>query len=50
MEVLIDTHYFNEFWEAKSSQFLKKIIANQSAIDMNLLKKAWRTLNCTQKQ
>ena len=30
VEVLIDTHFFNEFSETKSSRFLKKIIANQS--------------------
>ena len=48
-EVLIDTHFFNETWETKSSLFLKKVIANQSATDMSLLKKTWRTLNCTPK-
>ena len=49
VEVLIDTRFFNEFWETKSSLFLKKVIANQSAIDMSLLKRTWRTLNCTPK-
>ena len=48
-EVLIDTHFFNETWETKSSLFLKKVIANQSAIDMSLFKKTWRTLNCSPK-
>ena len=28
VEVLIDTHFLNEFSETKSSMFLKKIIAN----------------------
>mgnify|MGYP004675066817 CR=1 FL=1 len=45
VEVLIDTHFFNEFWKTKSSLFLKKVIASQSAIDTRLLKKTWRTLN-----
>ena len=49
VEVLIDAHFFNEFWESKSSQFLKKVIDNQGSIDMNILKRAWRTLNCTPK-
>ena len=44
--VLIDTHFFNEFSETKSSQFLKKVIAHQSTIEMRLLKKTWRTINC----
>ena len=47
--VLIDTHFFNEFWETKSSLFLKKVIAHQRLIDVNLFKKTWRTLNCTPK-
>ena len=49
VEVLIDTHHFNDFSETRSSGFLKKVIANQSSIDMRLLKKTWRTLNCTPK-
>ena len=49
VEVLIDTYFFNEFSETKSSLFLKKIIANQSAIEVTLLKRAWRTLNCSPK-
>ena len=28
VEVLIGTHFFNEFSETKSSQFLKKVIAH----------------------
>ena len=46
MEVLVDTH-FDEFSETKSSLFLKKGISNQSVIETTLLKKTWRTLNCT---
>ena len=46
VEVLFDTYFFNEFWETKSSQFLKKVIAAQGSIEMRLLKKTWRTLNC----
>ena len=49
VEVLIDTHFFNEFSETKSSMVLKKIIANQNVIDTTLLKKTWRKLNCTPK-
>ena len=49
VNVLIDTHFFNEFAETKSSQFLKKVLANQSSIDMNLLKRTWKKLNCSPK-
>ena len=49
MEVLVDTHFFDEFSESKSSSFLKRIVANQTAIDIRLLKKVWKTLNCTPK-
>ena len=49
VEVLIVTHFLNEFYETKSSSFLKKVIANQGSIAMNLFKKTWRTLNCTPK-
>ena len=49
MGVLVDTHFYNKFSESKSSSFLKRIVANQSAIDIRLLKKAWKTLNCTPK-
>ena len=45
VEVLVDTHFFNEFSETKSSLFLKRVIANQGSIEMSLLK-TWRTLNC----
>ena len=50
VEVLIDTHFFNDFSETKSSAFLKKVIAaHQSAIDLHLFGKTWRSLNCTLK-
>ena len=49
VEVLIDTHFFNEFSKTKSSTCLKRVIANQSMIEMRLFKKTWRTLNCTPK-
>ena len=47
VEVLIDTHFFNEFAETRSSLFLKKVIAHQNAIDARLLKTTWRSLNCS---
>ena len=49
VEVLIDGHFFNEFSETKSSMFLTNVLSHQSAIDMGLFKKSWRTLNCTPK-
>ena len=49
VEVLIDTHFFDEFSETKSSLFLKKVIANQGSIDVRLFKKVWKSLNCTPK-
>ena len=49
VEVLIDTHFFNQFSETKSSLFLKRVLANQSAIETKLFKRTWRTLNCTPK-
>ena len=49
LEVLIDSHFFNEFSETKSSAFLKKVIENQSSIDVRLLKRMCWTLNCTPK-
>ena len=42
-------HFFNEFSETKSSAFLKKIVANQGAIEMILFKRTWMSLNCTPK-
>ena len=47
VEVLIDTHIFNEFSETKSSGFLKKVISNQNTIDVRIFTKTWRSLNCT---
>ena len=47
VEVLIDTHFFNQLSESKSSHFVKKVTAHQSTIEMNLLKKTWRTINCS---
>ena len=47
VEVLIDTHFFDEFSGTKSSAFLKKAIENQSSIDVRLFKRTWRTLNCS---
>ena len=49
VEELIDTHFFNEFYETKSSSFLKRVVENQGWIEMRLLKRTWRTLNCTPK-
>ena len=43
------TLFFFEFWETKSSQFLKKVIAQQSAVEMSISKKTWRKMNCTHK-
>ena len=47
--LLIDTRFFNEFSETKSSSFLKNVIANKNTIDLNLFKRTWRSLNCTPK-
>ena len=49
VEVLIDTHFFNEFYDTKSSIFLKSVIENQCWIEMRLFKRTWRSLNCTPK-
>ena len=49
VDVLIDTHFFNQFSQTKSSVFLKNAISHQGSIEMRLLKKSWRTLNCTPK-
>ena len=46
---LLDTHYFNEFCKTKSSLCLKRVIDNQSVIDVGLFKRTWRSLNCTPK-
>ena len=34
VEVLIDTHFHDEFSETKSSLFLKKVVENRNLIDM----------------
>ena len=39
VEVLIDTHFFNEFYDTKSSIFLKRVLENQGSIEMRLFKK-----------
>ena len=49
VEILIDTHFFNRFWETKSSSFLKRVIENQRTIEVRLLKKTRRTLNYSPK-
>ena len=49
VEVLVDTHFFNQFSETKSSLFLKRVISNQSSLDMKVFKRTWRTLNCSPK-
>ena len=49
VEVLIDTHFFDQFSKTRSSLFLKKVVSNQGAIEMNLLKKTWSSLNCSPK-
>ena len=48
VEVLVGIHFFAAF-EQSSSLFLKRLVSNQKSINMNLLMKAWRTLNCTLK-
>ena len=47
--VVVDMHFYNAFSERKSSQFLQKVMDNQRVIDTSILKKTWRTLNCTPK-
>ena len=49
VDVLVVTHYFNEFSETKSSTFLKKVIENRNVIDTRLFKKTRRSLNCSPK-
>ena len=49
VEVVIDTHFYDEFPKTNSSGFLKTIYTNQSSIEINLLRKTWRTLNCSPK-
>ena len=47
VEVLIDSHFFNEFEEIKSSSFVLKVITNKSVIDLNIYKRTRRSPNCT---
>ena len=49
VEVLIDTHFFNEITETKSSQFQKKVLANQGVIEVRVFRKTSRSLNCSPK-
>ena len=42
-------HFFDEFSETKPSLFLKNVIENRSSIDVMLIKRTWRTPNCTPK-
>ena len=49
VDILIDTHFFNEFLKTKSSTFLKKVLENRNAIDARLFRRTWRTLNCSPK-
>ena len=49
VEVLIDTHFFDELSATKSWLFLKKDVSNQGSVERSLLKKRWRTLNCSPK-
>ena len=37
VEILIDTHFFNELEETQSPTFLKTVIENQNAIERKLL-------------
>ena len=48
VEVIIDTHFI-VFYETKSCQFLKTVIACHGSIDARLFKKTWRSLNCSPK-
>ena len=49
IDTLIDMHFYDEFSATKSSLFLKKIVSNQGSVEISLLKKTWRTLNCSPK-
>ena len=49
VEVLIDTHFFDEFSGTRSGSFLNKLVDKQGPVDIRLLRKAWRTLNCSPK-
>ena len=49
VDVLNDTHFFDQFYEKKSKKFLKNVVENQNTIDISLLRKSRRSLNCTPK-
>ena len=49
VEALVDTHFFNQFSQTKSSTFLKKVLENQGSIDLRLFRRTWRTMNCSPK-
>ena len=49
VDVLVDTHFFNQFSQTKSSTFLKKVLENQGSIDLRLFRRTWRTMNCSQR-
>ena len=49
VDVLIDTQFFDEFSGTKSASFLNELIDKQGPVDIRLLGKAWRTLNCSPK-
>ena len=49
VEVIIDTHFLDVFYQTKSCPFLKTVISCQGSIDTRLFKKTWRTLNCSPK-
>ena len=46
VEARIDTHFFNEFSQTKSSIFPKKVMESQNSIEMKLFMKTWRSLSC----
>ena len=49
VEVLIDTHFLDEFYDKKSSLFLKSVLETQGSIETRLFKRTWRSLNCSPK-
>ena len=44
--MLIAPHFSNDFYKTKSPSF-PKLIAAQGSIEMRLIKKTWRAMNCT---
>ena len=49
VEVIFDTHFFNEFSGTKGSLFPRKVISCPNTMVVNMLKKSLRTLNCSPK-